>query len=145
MNAPARPQVEWQVFAVGKPGMDYSIADHHYTGTVLTWKFATIAQKDLIDQVAAVNAEMAKLKKWVEAAKEILKTYAPAMLVGDTKPVNGSIWVASYSKRSRSGLDGDAVKAEMGDAWWAAHCKDTEFVEIRFKKIGAPEAAPEAE
>lgn len=85
--------------------------------------------EDLIDKVAALNIK----KKLIEAELNFLKEATKARLsLGEHK---GRLYQCVVNARSRTGLDSDAVKAEMGDDWWAARQKITEYQEIRFEPI----------
>jgi hypothetical protein len=135
---PPKQIMHWHPYVVGKPAFNYAPFDHQFHGTILDWNFAGMTREQMIAKCAQVSKYMSTLEKWVETAKTILKDQAPALglKVGDAKEVSGAAgWVANYAYRERISLDTEAVKAEMGEAWFAAHCKSTEYYEIRFKQV----------
>lgn len=128
-------------FALPKPGMEISPEDCEPQLVVLSWKFATIPQPRLLYLLNRVDAVVKALEKWATAAKEIIKTSvegADSMKVGDQKILEAEpgALIPVFTKRERTGLDSEKIKEEMGEAWYAAHCKTTEYFELRFKKPG---------
>jgi len=124
-------------YAAGKPGFDYSNVDVIFSGEMLSWKFAEMPQSAIISKVASVSKYISALEKWVEMAKDILKNdpIKETIVVGDTKEVKGlDGWIATYAHRERTGIDTELLKSKFGDAWFAEHCKTTDYYEIRFKQ-----------
>lgn len=147
MNAPIlpsadapdnRPRLSFAVWAVGKPGFDYSPIKVEFSGQLLRWDLANLTKSEMIGQAGRVAKHISALEKWLEAVKEILKAEAPGLApkVGDSKEVlGGDGMAATFSHRSRVGIDNDLLKTKYGDAWFAAHCKETEYYEIRWKEV----------
>lgn len=48
---------------------------------------------------------------------------------------HGLRFQATKVKKSRTSLDTGKVKEEMGDEWYQAHCKTTEYEELRITRI----------
>lgn len=130
--------IQWNgLVVVGKPGIDYSAYNHKFDGVVLGWQFAKMTDEELIAGAAALSKSISAQEKWLEAVKEILKdrNKASVPLAGDTAEVKGAAgWVGTISHRERTGLDSELIKTTYGDAWYAKHCKTTDYYEIRFKK-----------
>ena len=130
-----KPNVVFPVYVVGKPAYDYSPFNIVYSGKLLEWNFAEQSREQIINTLGPVNKFISGLEKWVEAAKDILKEEAKKLniKVGEQSEIKAGDWVGVVSHRERIGLDTEAIKAEMGDAWVAAHSKVTDYYEIRFK------------
>jgi hypothetical protein len=85
----------------------------------------------LIDRIAELNAQM----KPIESEIKFLKEAAKARLsIGEHQ---GNVYQCVVAERGRTDIDRERVKEEMGEEWWADHCKTTTYQEIRFKKIEA--------
>lgn len=133
------PVVNFPVFAVGKPGINYQQANVQFSPTLLLWNLATQTTTQLEDQLVTVMKVQAQVDKWIEAVKDILKSRSdlPELKPGDQfipPEPHSSGWIPTYTKRERTGIDSELLKTKYGDAWFAEHCKTTEYIEIRFKK-----------
>lgn len=132
--------LSFPVYVAGKPGFDYSNVEASFNGEILSWKFATMSQAEIIAKLAVVSKYVSMLDKWIETAKEVLKAnpIKETIVVGDTKEVAGiNGWIATYAHRERTGIDTELLKSKFGDAWFAEHCKTTDYYEIRFKQVQA--------
>lgn len=132
-----KTKLTFLTYAAGKPGFDYSNVEVVFSGEMLSWKFAEMSQSAIIAKVASVSKYISALEKWVEMAKDILKNdpIKETIVVGDTKEVKGlDGWIATYAHRERTGIDTELLKTKFGDVWFAAHCKTTDYYEIRFKQ-----------
>jgi hypothetical protein len=141
MNAPQnrdeRTVINWPAFAVGKPGIDYLPFNHTFTGTVLTWDFATKTPAEVISMAAKVAKHISALEKWLEMAKGLVKGIGEKEVLepGLSKDYAGEgTTYATVSCRERTGIDTERLKTEFGDAWFASYSKTTEYYEIRFKE-----------
>lgn len=96
-------------------------------------KLAQLTDVDLIDTVGVARQHKKSLEAFDNAAKIALDTrfgtYEDA-----TKPLEVSAYHfrMSMSLRSRTGLDSEKIKAEMGEKWVAEHSKTTSYKEFRF-------------
>jgi len=103
----------------------------------LEFKFGKQETAPLIDQVARANTALASITKWVKAAKVILGKRFVVPTDSDSPTINPGVkFVGVYSKRTRNALDQERVKEEMGEEWFALHCKETSYFEMRFKPVG---------
>lgn len=135
----AKASISWTVFLAGKPGFDYSTIDVRAIPLMLNWKFAELSNEEIIGTCGRLAKQIASTEKWLEAAKEILKERLlkdRTINVGSGLEFSGSMQIAAtLSKRERTGIDTERLKADFGDAWYASYCKTTEYYEIRWKEI----------
>ncbi len=137
MTAPEKQTINWPAFNVGKPGIDYTQFNHTFTGTVLTWDFATKSQAEVISMAAKVAKHISGLEKWLEMAKGLVKAVGEKEVTeaGLSKEYAGvGTTIATVSCRERTGLDTDKIKTEMGEEWVKTHSKTTTYYEVRFKE-----------
>lgn len=99
-------------------------------------KLAQLTDVALIDSVGVVRQSKKDLEAFDNAAKIALDTrfgtYEDA-----TKPleVSAKHYNMVMSLRSRTGLDSEKIKAEMGEEWVANHSKTTSYKEFRFPPL----------
>lgn len=141
MNAVATPtpSISWTVFLAGKPGFDYSKVSINTIPIMLNWKFAEQTNEEIIGTCGRLAKQITSTEKWLEAAKEVLKARlleGRTINVGSGVEFAGTMQIgATLSKRERTGIDTERLKADFGDAWYASYCKMTEYYEIRWKEL----------
>ena len=121
---------------VSKPGVDVAPDQLiELTPEVLGWKFASVDTETLTDQIARANRFMGALEKWVKAAKVAYLTRLPVPLRGLPVVTQGKEFMSVYSAMERADIDREAVKKDMGEEWYTAHCKTTSYVQVSFKPL----------
>lgn len=85
---------------------------------------------DEIGKLAEARKENEKMEKLY---KEALKARCKNLGIDF---VQGEEFEVSITKSDRTALDTTAVKAEMGDDWWAERCKISEVTTVRSGRLG---------
>ena len=80
--------------------------------------FTAMTTADVVDAAAYIKAQIKELDAQFSAAEKIIRDRATA------KELHGNIFKAVFAEGAvRWSIDTDAVKKEMGEAWWLKHCK----------------------
>ena len=80
--------------------------------------FNALSTAEVVDAAAYLKAQIKELQTQFEAAEEIIRKKATE------KELSGNMFKAVFAEGAvRWSLDTDAVKKEMGEAWWLKHCK----------------------
>ena len=119
-----------------KPGQDPSTVTGDVDIQKLHFKFAEMSDQELIDLAAGVGKSLNAMEKWHKSAVDILKgRLVVPQAVGEVTTTQAEKYIAHYSKEARVDIDRESVKKDMGDDWYAAHCKRLEYVKLSFKPI----------
>lgn len=86
--------------------------------TAILSPFHNIPDGDLADRLGALKAEIAELEAREKALRDEL-------IRRGVSAIEGSVYDAAISSAVRWTLDAKAVRAEMGDAWWNARCRQS--------------------
>ena len=86
----------------------------------------------LVDEIGDVRQQIKELEKKKGFYQEAL--LGRARLLGQTH-FKGDRWEADIVELSRTGLDTQTVKEEMGEEWYAEHCKVTSYQQINTKRV----------
>lgn len=120
-----------------KPGQDFADFDPNAYEIDLqpySFKFAQRTDKEIIDEMGTLNVLAKACEKWLATAKDVLKgRLKMPEVVGDNVVVPGGSYFATVSLKAREDIDRELIKKEMGEDWYAAHCKRTEYTELRIK------------
>lgn len=121
------------LFVVVPPGSTSDAIEIEANIQKIDFNFAEKSEKEMIDSMALVNAQQAALEKWLKTAKEVMKArlVAPAK-TGEFTQATGTKFEVSFWKKERTDVDRQAIITEMGEEWYAAHCRTTEYYELRF-------------
>jgi hypothetical protein len=79
-------------------------------------QFDNLPIGEIVDQLGTVKAEIADLE-----ARE--KTLRAELLKRCVFEAEGAVYAATVTQAMRWTLDAKAVRAELGDNWWNARCK----------------------
>ena len=135
MDAPVK-KLTAVVPLVTKPGSEIPIDQEiHLTPEVLGWKFASVETSQLTDQIARAIKFHAALEKWVKAAKVAYSTRLSVPLQGLPVVTRGTEFMSVYSAMERADIDREAVKKDMGEEWYTAHCAVTSYFQMSFKPV----------
>lgn len=141
-GVPMASDNKFPAYVVVKPGVNPDSINVEVEVVKLSYAFADMSDQALIDLAEEVDLSLKALAKWNTTAREILKErLTKPQQAGDTVITNGVRFAAHYAMKARVAIDQEAVRTEMGDQWWADHCKRTEFYELRIRPIGAAEQA----
>lgn len=92
----------------------------------------------LVDELGLIKAWASYYKAAEEFHKEALKARTAKERTRVKNPIStfqGDKFEATFSNRSRTGLNTEAIRNEMGDEWVSDHSSTTDYVEIRTKEI----------
>ena len=78
--------------------------------------FHNLPAGEVADQLGTLKAEIADLEAREKALRDELLRRGATM-------IEGSAFCATVSEAVRWTLDAKAVRAEMGDGWWNARCR----------------------
>lgn len=81
-------------------------------------------QRELVDRIGLLKAQIAPFEKQLKAAQDLLKAY------GDGK-YEGANYDACVFTSERNTLDMDAVRAKLSPQFIAAHTKTSESVTVK--------------
>lgn len=126
------------LFVIVPPGVTADMVEVEANVQKIDFNFAEKSEQEMIDNMALVNSQQAALEKWLKTAKEVMKArlVAPA-LAGEFTRATGTNFEVNYWKKERTDVDRQAIIAEMGEEWYANHCKTTEYYELRFSPKSA--------
>jgi hypothetical protein len=124
-------------YAVIAPGVNSEKVSIEPEIVKLDWAFAAVSDDLLIDTIASVGARLKALDKWLEAAKGVLKTRLeePAE-PGQETVTQGKLFEAHYSLSTRTALDQEKVKEDLGDRY-PEFCKTTPVLTLKIVPITA--------
>ncbi len=89
-------------------------------------QFHNLPVGDLADQLGTVKAEIADLEAREKALRdELIRRRLPA--------IEGALYAATISDAVRWTINAAAVRAEMGDAWWNARCRQALVTTVAVK------------
>jgi hypothetical protein len=88
--------------------------------------YHNLSTGDLIDELGALKARIADL----EAHEKLLRA---ELIDRRTTCADGSIYSATISEAVRWTLDSKAVRAEMGNAWHDARCRQSVVTTVAVK------------
>jgi hypothetical protein len=92
--------------------------------------FHNLSIGELVDQLGHVKAEAAEIKAREDALRAEL-------IAREVTEAEGLLFRATVSEATRWTLDSEAVKAEMGHAWYQARCNIGACVTVRISsRIG---------
>jgi len=97
--------------------------------TILT-QFHNIPAGDIADQFGALKAEIADL----EAREKLLRD---ELVRRGAPEIDGALFRVTVSESVRWTLNTAAVKAEMGAAWYDAHCRQSMVTTVAVKARGS--------
>lgn len=80
----------------------------------------------IADWLGEVRKQQKDLKKLEGFYKQALQARRPE----NDDVIHGEKFKAIFSHKTRTALDQTPVKEEMGQEWWDAHCKTTEYDQI---------------
>jgi len=92
--------------------------------------FHNLPAGEVVDQLGAVKAEIAELEAREKALRDEL------IRRGDHE-IDGELYRASVADLVRWTLDTKAVRAEMGDDWWNARCRQSLVTTVATKPRAA--------
>jgi hypothetical protein len=92
--------------------------------------FHNLSAGDLADRLGAVKAEIADLE-----ARE--KSLRDELIRRGVSECQGAAFGASVSQGIRWTLNSQAVKSEMGLAWYDAHCRQQAVTTVSVKPLAA--------
>lgn len=125
-----------QFFLIVAPGQDPAGVGVTPEVVKLGWKFAEFDRGDLIDQVKEVDTHMKALEKWCEAARGVLKQTLPVPNQDLPETVTpGKKYEAHFIWSIRRDIDRDTVRKDMGDSWYASHCKESPILTLKIVPI----------
>jgi predicted transcriptional regulator len=78
--------------------------------------FHNLTTGAIVDRLGALKAQLADLKGDEEALRGEL-------IARKVEAAEGDLFRATVTEALRQSLDTDQVKAEMGERWYASHCK----------------------
>lgn len=108
-------------------------------------KLSGLEMKEIMKQLAYLNAAEKHIEKRVKALKEVLKSRIIAYRQVAGLPKDASVgmnhsdtvqFVVSHIEQSR--LDGDLLKEKMGEEWLAPFKKTIEYDQINMRKRMSP-------
>lgn len=82
-----------------------------------------------------IAGELSEIRKFLTLCEDFLKESLKGSRQEDEWEDCGLRFQAVKVKRTRTSLDSALVKQEMGDEWYQAHCKTTEYEELRITRI----------
>ena|ERR1051325_7622544 len=92
--------------------------------------FHNLPAGDLVDQLGILKSEIAVLEGREKALRdELLRRAVPA--------IEGALFGATITEAVRWTLDAKATRAEMGEAWWTARCRQSLVTTVAVKPIAA--------
>jgi len=94
----------------------------------------------LVDELGRIREETSRLKR----LDEYIKAALYARLAEGQTVVVGEVKSALIETITQIRLDNDKVKEDMGADWWADHCKEITFKQIRITNRGQSEKADDA-
>ena len=92
--------------------------------------FHNIPAGELADRLGTVKAEIAELELREKALRDEL-------IRRNLSEIEGALYGATVSATVRWTLDTKAVKAEMGSAWYDAHCRQSLVTTVAVKPRAA--------
>ena len=93
--------------------------------------FHNLAAGDIADELGTVKAQIADLETREKALRdELIRRGIPA--------IEGAAYSATITDTVRWTLNTAAVKAEMGAAWYDAHCRQALVTTVAVKALAAP-------
>jgi len=105
-------------------------------------KPATLTDAQLVDEISTLRRHMKVLERreklLVEALKSRHKNFEFIQPGTEDYHINGREFGCTPIMVVQKRLDSEAVKEEMGEAWWEDHCKELRFVQLRFGAIEEP-------
>lgn len=93
---------------------------------------SNLSLEALLDQLGVVKDKMSTLKEQEAYLKEALVS---RMEAADLVDASAKRFRAELTYQERTALNQSAVRDEMGDDWWADHCKTTEVRTLRIKRL----------
>ena len=88
----------------------------------------------MIDILGELKDQAKFLSKLENFLKETLPLKVPTSDRGEFQS-QGQRYVAIRAQKSRTALDAEKVRTEMGETWYKEHCKTTEYYELRVKEL----------
>lgn len=88
--------------------------------------YHNISTGDLVDELGALKARIADL----EARENLLRT---ELIYRRSTCAEGAVYSAAIAEAVRWTLDSKAVRAEMGDAWYDARCRQSMVTTVAVK------------
>src|SRR5689334_14243923 len=88
--------------------------------------FHNLPAGEVADQLGAIKTEIAELE-----ARE--KTLRDELIRRGEREVDGALFSATVSDSVRWTLDAKAVRAEMGESWWSARCRQSLVTTVAVK------------
>jgi|SRR5690606_27143570 len=102
------------------------------------WRDILKPSKFTVQEQIDMVGELQEIRKFAGMCEDVLREALKAR-EGEWED-HGLRFQAVKLMRSRTGLDSAKVKEDMGDEWYNAHCKTTEYEELRITRI--PNGAP---
>ena len=90
--------------------------------------FHNIAAGDLVDKLGTLKAQIADLETREKSLRDELIHRGGAS-------IHGAAFSASITEAIRWSLDAKTVKAEMGEAWWDARCRQSLVTTVAVKPL----------
>src|SRR5882724_3826886 len=90
--------------------------------------FHNLSAGDLVDQLGTVKAQIADLETREKALRDELIHRGAAN-------IDGAAFSANITEAVRWTLDAKTVKAEMGEAWWSARCRQSLVTTVAVKPL----------
>ena len=128
--------IEFPALCVIAPGSDPGAIAAVPIIEKLDFKFALQTDEALIDKYGKVNNALKALEKWAEAAKGILKERLPQPEIEAPTIRSGAVYVAEYTKSTRTALSNELVKAFVGEEKYPSLCTTTEVLTLKVKAVG---------
>src|SRR3984893_7394425 len=90
--------------------------------------YHTHSPADLADQLGTLKAEIAALEDREKSVRDELIRRGGA-------EIEGAVYRATISDAVRWTIDSAKVRAEMGDAWWNARCRQSLVTTVAVKAL----------